>query len=563
MYASPRTARILTFATVAAAGLLHFTCSKNEAPAKAAVPEDFARLVPADAAMFFYIPNIDNFQTNAKKLVGAFDRRKANEMDLAVEIAEDFGCAPELIQSTGPLAAGFSPAGGAGGEMSDVTIAEFNNVPELFKNQDKDKSKHTVSNGRFAAYSRTKELAAPGAAAAFHPLTQNLTSDRVPVGDFIFRADLKQIIASYGPLIDGFFNNITDNPAMAGPAAGMIGPMTAGVKSFTKELESVDVAGQMRGAMASIQFQVKAGSYTSTAATSAAKTDLLELMKYLPPSHAIRGAMTLNFQDIADWFQPMLEIGYSQFPEKLRKELIQYMKRAQEANRLLGDSLAVSMQFQKTGMDAVYIIPCDDADKFAIDYFKAINSSPEAALFYTSEKLADVQISGTTVRGMKYQIHMDKFIEMMKLSPEESASMKNAMQMNPMVDAMGKGMEVRIAGFKKYCMITIGGISVVEEILKNAQTGGTAPHPEISRLHKMTSGSRGYFFSIDFRGAMGGIFEMLKSSSPMFNDTLPPIPGGEPVMFTFGGYSKNNQWRGELSVDYAELGKLFQATTKR
>ncbi|MFB3065331.1 MAG: hypothetical protein ACE10D_02355 [Planctomycetota bacterium] len=365
------------------------------------VPDELARLVPADTMMLLYIPSLARAEAGVQAIAKAIDPA-AEPPNVAGDMLGDLGVPLDLVDPERPIA--FAMSTPSPGEMPSPTvvlpIVDAGRVRKEFA------PKNPASNLTvFESYAviSTKADYKPAARPA-----RVMTS--IPKGDFVLRLDLATVLAKFRPFLELAMmqqqraapppNEAFSEGYRAGQELGM-----KWVRSWMDSAESMDLSATVSGTDIDLDvaFTVKEGSPMHGSPVKAA-SGLSALARLLPASNdPVVCLVRIDRESIEDFMDPLLASISTLASENEKEFAAEFSGRLHEVVKTMGTHVAASMGFSEKSPEMTLVLQPDDPAAFAKLLEEMLRSAIEhgesAELVSTSEvKVDDVTVHRLDMR---------------------------------------------------------------------------------------------------------------------------------------------------------------------
>ena len=365
------------------------------------VPDELARLVPADSMMLLYIPSLARAESGVQAIAKLIDSA-AIPPDVAGQMLGDLGIPLDLIDPERPIA--FAMSVPMPGEMPApivvLPIVDANRARKEFAPQKP--NAHLSVFETYAVVSTSADYAPPNRPA------QVMAS--IPKGDFVLRLDLATFLAKFRPFLELAMmqqQKVAPPPGEAfseGYRAGQELGMKW-VRRWMDSAESLDLSATVSGTDIDlgVAFTVKEGSPMHGSPTKGGP-GLSALARMLPASNDPGVCLVrIDRESFVEVMDPLFASVSKLASEKEREFAQEFVGRFRKVVKTMGSHVAASVGFSEKGPEMTFVLQPDDPAAFAKILEEILRSSIEheegAVLVSTSEvKVDDVEVHRLDMR---------------------------------------------------------------------------------------------------------------------------------------------------------------------
>jgi hypothetical protein len=527
--------------------------AQNSAPSDA-----LAKLVPEGTAVYVQAPSLDRLGAAVKKIVGAFDKEKAQSFDLDAMIREGgLPVSPANIDHGKPLAFCLVLPATQGGEPSPAVLLPSSNPDALVKEVSGGGMPFKTSvDGGYVTLTMApdaKKSAGPAAIAT-----------GLPAGEISARVDVKRLVAHFRPMIDMGLAQMQMAMASMPPEAtnGMdVGPMLKlyadGMRSVVDSGETLDLALRLDGNRCEIASNLTAQEKSALAEYgSKEKTDAKALARYADSSSPVGVVFGADPGSLAKKLRPLIDAVFTAYPEPLRSQFKKAMASFDDLSAAMGSGVSGGGTISADGMRyALYLRP-KDPKKLVEIYRTMLKAMPTATLSDPKEETVD----GIPVTRMRLKIDPQAMADALaKQKPAGKQSEKDASEpIVKMLERMyGKdGLQWCVGTKGDTTAVVIGGDDAyLKSSLARLSTPGQVPAGIARGLEQVGDLSPCMVLHYDIGKMMHDMQGMMGDAFPNDKVKFPDTPASVTSWIGVDGRT----FRGAMSVDLAELAAFAQA----
>ena len=530
-------------------------------PLRAQTPgssDALAKLVPEGTAVYVQAPSLDRLGAAIKKVVGAFDKEKAQSFDLDAMIREGgLPVSPANIDHGKPLAFCLVLPETQGGEPSPAVLLPSANPDALVKEVSGAGMpfKTSVESGyvTLTMAPEAKKGAGPAAIAT-----------GLPAGEISARVDVKRLVAHFRPMIDMGLAQLQMAMASMPPEAtnGMdVGPMlklySDGMRAVVDSGQTLDLALRLDGNRCDIASIFTAQEKSALADYgSKEKTDAKALARYADASSPVGLVFGTDPSSLAKKLRPLLDAAITAYPEPLRSDFKKAMGSFDDLAANMGSAVCGGGNVSADGLRySLYMRP-KDPKKLVEIYRTAFQSMPSATLTEPKQE----SIDGVPVTRMRLQIDPKAFADAFakqKTAAKPGAKDPSA-EMQKLLEKMyGKdGLQFCVGTKGDTTAVVIGGDDAYlkSALARLSRPGQTAPG--IARgLDQVGDLNPCIVLQYDIGKMMHDMQGVMADAFPADKMKFPDTPATVTSWLGVDGRT----FKGALSVDLAELGAFASA----
>lgn len=531
----------------------------------AGASDALAKLVPEGTAVYVQAPSLERLGAAIQKIVGAFDKEKAQSFDLDAMIREGgLPVSPANIDHGKPLAFCLVLPETQGGEPSPAVLLPSANPDALVKEVSGAGMpfKTSVENGyvTLSMAPDAKKSAGPAAIAT-----------GLPAGEISARVDVKRLVAHFRPMIDMGLAQLQMAMTSMPPEAtnGMdVGPMlklySDGMRAVVDSGQTLDLALRLDGNRCEIASIFTAQEKSALAEYgSKEKTDAKALARYADAGAPVGVVFGADPASLAKKLRPLIDAAITAYPEPLRSDFKKAMGSFDDLAAAMGSGVSGGGNVSPDGLRySIYMRP-KEPKKLVEIYRTAFKSMPSATLSDPKEETVD----GVPVTRMRLKIDPKAFADALAKQKADAkpgaadakpGAKDPSAEMQKLLEKMyGKdGLQLCVGTKGDTTTVVIGGD---DAYLKSAIARLSSPGqavPGIARgLDQVGDLNPCMVLNYDIGKMMHDMQGLMGDAFPADKMKFPDTPATVTSWLGVDG----RIFRGAMSVDLAELGAFASA----